>query len=975
MKKITAAFFAALIALSLSAPVFAVPDDDEDNTEITESSLSLQDENNDDETNEDSEEEQSESEVSEDVTEDTSKPVPGEASAYQESEIDVDSIEYQNFHFIKTEMSTDIPKDMYIITPQIEEDDPALEACGFTKNDVEKIFSETGTYLKAYSKDFSYDITISLTDNERTKTIGNLTKLADAEVENLIQDLLQTEYVKGCAKNTFNNTLFLSLEMEYSSDNMKTYAIQEYSVVDGTNVVITMQSHNKEISRNQRKLLDKIMKSTTFHGEESKETVSSTGNTTVGELDIRYFLLMIFAIVAVASLAAIIIVAIRRHQTVLDEMQNETEKKKTSKKPDEEKTQTDSKKTKKSTAAFGDDSLFKPSDEEVLFRNERLEEEKKKKEATRTIPRLDATTELEIPNNPYTPVGKAEAVQQPAMAVPSEFTKLNIQKPDEKTESSDDNTADDTEDPEQVIFAESAAKPRTEIEQIGEEVLIRQEQRKAEAAAAARAAEMQRMEEELKKMEQEMPEPEPEEIPAYEGQFGMDDLQDEITEDEPAVVPSDDDESGVSEFEQRFDSSVPEVYDEEQTESVTEADEQPDNSADEENEAVLEEETEITDSTESDDTEEETSDEDMYDDDGGFEIYRAPEKKTEETEHSDHMELSFSKNENGEIIIEAITGLGGEPVRVEVREIELPKEPDDTEPDTAEEEPLPEDDEPDTEEELLPEDDEPDTEEEPLPEDDESDTAEEEPLPEDDEPDTAEEESLPEDDESDTEEEPLPEDDEPDTADEEPLPEDNPDDTAQQGEETAETDSIQTESSVTDETSDDEQSQQSEDKETVTEEEKMSENNSDNEGVAMENQINETQTPAEQPKEPEFSFERDCGIIFEQAQPSEEPIELKEGRFTNIPKLESVNAEEYNKKAEQMRNEPEPQPQPEPEPEPLPQPEEAPVFYSGADDGTLDPFAPGSGELPQDSKKSEESFGAKLKRSLTKLFSSADDEY
>ena len=76
-----------------------------------------------------------------------------------------------------------------------------------------------------------------------------------------------------------------------------------------------------------------------------------------------------------------------------------------------------------------------------------------------------------------------------------------------------------------------------------------------------------------------------------------------------------------------------------------------------------------------------------------------------------------------------------------------------------------------------------------------------------------------------------------------------------------------------------------------------------------------------------------------------------------------------------MRNEPEPQPQPEPEPEPLPQPEEAPVFYSGADDGTLDPFAPGSGELPQDSKKSEESFGAKLKRSLTKLFSSADDEY
>ena len=50
-------------------------------------------------------------------------------------------------------------------------------------------------------------------------------------------------------------------------------------------------------------------------------------------------------------------------------------------------------------------------------------------------------------------------------------------------------------------------------------------------------------------------------------------------------------------------------------------------------------------------------------------------------------------------------------------------------------------------------------------------------------------------------------------------------------------------------------------------------------------------------------FERDTGIRFEHALPIQKPIEPKLTPFTTIPRLESVNAEEYNSKYEKMLKE------------------------------------------------------------------------
>ena len=42
----------------------------------------------------------------------------------------------------------------------------------------------------------------------------------------------------------------------------------------------------------------------------------------------------------------------------------------------------------------------------------------------------------------------------------------------------------------------------------------------------------------------------------------------------------------------------------------------------------------------------------------------------------------------------------------------------------------------------------------------------------------------------------------------------------------------------------------------------------------------------------DFVFERDTGIEFQHAKPTEQPFKLSKNQFTVIPKLESVKAED-----------------------------------------------------------------------------------
>lgn len=482
MKRLAVIIAAALILLSVSTTAFAVPSEGDhtgqsdtvssqssevsaENTDQSESSSENTAPDEETSTVSQAEEASQESENTDMPSENSSNPAVSaqESQASAKSRIDIDKIKYATYNIKNVNMFIDIPSDMYVLTPGIPADSPALKAAGMTKKEAEESLSSSDTAIKAFSEDFSYDITVTMVKNKNTKEIGNISSLDDKQIQKLTDNLLRNEYATGCAKNKYNDVLFLTLNMEYTSDDgTKVYGIQQYTVINDANIIVTIQSKNEPLTNDLRALFNKVMSSVFFDSinEPSEDTTVSSdiSGTMIQELDRRYLMIIAASIIAAAALAGIIIVAIKRRETIVAEnpelagkYYDDDERYYDDIEPDIDETEENS-----------------VSEEKEVFSNSRNDHPSNKEHTENKTTKLNSTAELSIPKNPYTPVGKAEAKAQPALSVTSEIAKFSIINAEANRLAGQTPSKDKQEDA--VVFAESSPKPRTSIEQIGESV-------------------------------------------------------------------------------------------------------------------------------------------------------------------------------------------------------------------------------------------------------------------------------------------------------------------------------------------------------------------------------------------------------------------------------------------------------------------------------------------------------------------------
>ena len=429
MKRLTVVLAAALIIMAASGTAYAAPDESSSEKSSQSSSAS-------------SESSKTSSE-SKDKTKNTSTELK-----------DKDFATYNIKYFKVLDLSIALPKkDTYILTPEMDPNDPALKAIGKTSSELAESFVESDTIIKAVAEDLSYDITVTISHNDKTKEIGDLTTIDGKELQKISDNLLSSEYAKGCSKNKYNDNVFLTIDLEYDSKSgskTKIYGIQQYTVINGASVTITMQSYNSKLTDQHKAIMNKVMNSLEFKGI-NRNGVSDVNNQSIGELNKRHLYLGLASLVAAAALAGIIIVGIKRRQTINAELA--------------EKEAQSMNNSPSNTKVISGSQTEKPaetnkSEPEDLYSNS-------SQEKASASQKLTSTTELSIPKNPYTPVGKAEAVEQPAMSVTSEIAKFSIINAEAKRRADEEKRRE--QEDEGIVFAQSS-KPKTEIDQIGESV-------------------------------------------------------------------------------------------------------------------------------------------------------------------------------------------------------------------------------------------------------------------------------------------------------------------------------------------------------------------------------------------------------------------------------------------------------------------------------------------------------------------------
>lgn len=322
MKRLSAIIAALLISLTVSIPVYAEPSEavsDEASAQQSEVSAEEKSETEESKAEESTaEESKTEESTTEESTAEESKTEESknEESTTEESKTEEKEV-FKSYRIEKAGMDISLPKDMYVVTKDTDPKDPAFEAYKLTKEQMMKNLDEMHVLLKADTKDFVNDITVSVFENKDTKNIGDLSKLSENELQRVIDNLLEQSIYKGCVKSEYNNTVFLTLNVEDKANNTNINGIQQYTVVNGKRVIITFQSFDGKLDDFETALFDGIMQKVKFDGADAKPSKTVSDNVkeksdkeNAGNIiDIRYIYMVIAAAIGVISLVIMIAAA------------------------------------------------------------------------------------------------------------------------------------------------------------------------------------------------------------------------------------------------------------------------------------------------------------------------------------------------------------------------------------------------------------------------------------------------------------------------------------------------------------------------------------------------------------------------------------------------------------------------------------------------------------------------------------------
>ena len=201
-------------------------------------------------------------------------------------------------------MNIALPNDVYAILRSGEQNEKALELFKMTAEEAVASLKKSNMYLKASPEDFAYDITVTMTQDEDSKTINNFTELSDKDLIEITNSLTKQKEYTSCTQKKYGDVLYLSLNYHSTEDGDDIAGIQNYTVVNGQKITITLQTRAKDLSDQQKEILEAVMKSVSF--TDIKPPVKADTN----EDEIKNMMILIYTTAGVCIVLFIVLISV-----------------------------------------------------------------------------------------------------------------------------------------------------------------------------------------------------------------------------------------------------------------------------------------------------------------------------------------------------------------------------------------------------------------------------------------------------------------------------------------------------------------------------------------------------------------------------------------------------------------------------------------------------------------------------------------
>ena len=330
------------------------------------------------------------------VVESSQEPSKQESSKETSKRSDKSEIPLINYKLDALKMNIALPNDVYAILRSGEQNEKALELFKMTAEEAVASLKKSNMYLKASPEDFAYDITVTMTQDEDSKTINNFTELSDKDLIEITNSLTKQKEYTSCTQKKYGDVLYLSLNYHSTEDGDDIAGIQNYTVVNGQKITITLQTRAKDLSDQQKEILEAVMKSVSF--TDIKPPVKADTN----DDEIKNMMILIYTTAGVCIVLFIVLISVLisrscKKKKLLAEIENNNiSEQKPEKKNSETKNKAEDKSKKKDgKKAEKSDKKQKPKKQDEKKDSKKPDKPKleSKKEVTSIEPKYEKNSE------------------------------------------------------------------------------------------------------------------------------------------------------------------------------------------------------------------------------------------------------------------------------------------------------------------------------------------------------------------------------------------------------------------------------------------------------------------------------------------------------------------------------------------------------------------------------------------------------
>ena len=330
------------------------------------------------------------------VEEPSQEPSKQESSKETSKRSDKSEIPLINYKLDALKMNIALPNDVYAILRSGEQNEKALELFKMTAEEAVASLKKSNMYLKASPEDFAHDITVTMTQDEDSKTINNFTELSDKDLIEITNSLTKQKEYASCTQKKYGDVLYLSLNYHSTEDGDDIAGIQNYTVVNGQKITITLQTRAKDLSDQQKEILEAVMKSVSF--TDIKPPVKADTN----DDEIKNMMILIYTTAGVCIVLFIVLISVLisrscKKKKLLAEIENNNiSEQKPEKKNSETKNKAEDKSKKKDDKkAEKSDKKQKPKKQDEKKDSKKPDKPKleSKKEVTSIEPKYEKNSE------------------------------------------------------------------------------------------------------------------------------------------------------------------------------------------------------------------------------------------------------------------------------------------------------------------------------------------------------------------------------------------------------------------------------------------------------------------------------------------------------------------------------------------------------------------------------------------------------